>query len=275
MNLFLTKFSSCGFLSNTLLTIDFNSNMKNLLFSLCLGLFITTFVSAQPGLKFNDTRHEFSDVVEGTYPTWVFSFINNGNQDLKLTDVKASCGCTSPFWSRDPIKPGDSGQVKVVFNSNGYAGRQFAKSVTITTNIMENGQPKQEFLFINGKVVSKMPEIPQYPAKFSEVKHDLGIVKPGKKVKWPIMIINNGDSILSVKDVICTCSCITFDQKIMTIAPHQSAGINATLNTKGITPKSLSETIKVLTNIPAKNLKALSEDGYNLLVNISAEKTTK
>jgi hypothetical protein len=249
--------------------------MKKLLLSVCLGLFISTLVSAQPGIKFNDTRHEFGNVLDGTFPTWVFSFINNGNQELKLTDVKASCGCTSPQWSREPIKPGDSGQVKVVFNSNGYAGRQFAKNVTVTTNIMENGQAKQEFLFIQGNVVSKLIEIPQYPAKFSEPKHDLGSVKPGKKVKWPINIMNEGDSTLRIKDIITTCSCITFDKKVMTIAPHQSLIINATLTTKGIDPKSLTETIKVMTNIPAKNMKLLSEDGYTLNVTISADKNTK
>lgn len=249
--------------------------MKNFLLSICFVLFISTLVSAQPALKFNDTRHEFGDVIDGSYPTWVFSFINNGNQELKLTEVKASCGCTSPQWSRDPIKPGDSGQVKVVFNSNGYAGRQFAKSVTITTNIIENGQPKQEFLFIQGNVVTKIIEVPQYPAKFSEVKHDIGSIKPGKKVKWPITIVNDGDSTITIQDIISTCSCITFDKKVMKIAPHQSLAINATLNSKGITPKSLSETIKVLTNIPTKNMKLLSETGYIISVTISADKKTK
>ena len=249
--------------------------MKKIVLLICLGIYFSVSVSAQPGIKFKETKHEFGNVPEGSYPTWDFTFVNNGNQDLKLTDVKASCGCTSPQWSRDPIKPGDSGQVKVVFNSNGYAGRQFAKSVTVTTNIMENGQPKQEFLFIQGNVVSKLVEIPQYPAKFSETKHDLGSVKPGKKVKWPITVMNDGDSTLSIKDIISTCSCITFDKKVMTIAPHQSLIINATLNTKGITPKLLSETIKVLTNIPAKNLKFLSEEGYLLNVTVSGDKSTK
>jgi hypothetical protein len=249
--------------------------MKKFLFLFCFGLFFSTLVSAQPSIKFNDTRHEFGKVLEGTFPTWVFSFVNNGNQELKLTDVKASCGCTSPQWSREPIKPGDSGQVKVVFNSAGYAGRQFAKSVTVTTNITENGQPKQEFLFIQGDVVSKLPEIPQYPAKFAETKHDLGMVKPGKKVKWPIIIVNEGDSTLIIKDVISTCSCITFDKKAMVIAPHQSAGVNATFSSKGITPKLLNETIKVLTNIPPKNIKLLSEDGYILNVNVSDQKAAK
>jgi hypothetical protein len=246
--------------------------MKKIVILICLGIYISASVSAQPGIKFKETKHEFGNVPEGSYPTWDFTFVNNGNQDLKLTEVKASCGCTSPQWSRDPIKPGDSGEVKVVFNSSGYAGRSFAKSVTVTTNITENAQPKQEFLFIQGNVMAKVPEIPQYPVKFTEVKHDLGTLKPGKKLTWPVIIMNDGDSTITVKNITSTCTCITFQKGLITIAPHQSVGINATIKTKGITPKTLNETIKVTTSIPAVNSKLLTEKGYQLTVIIADTK---
>jgi hypothetical protein len=246
--------------------------MKTFLSVIALTLFIYVSVSAQPGIKFKDTRHEFGSVPEGSYPTWVFKFVNTGNQELKLTDVKASCGCTSPQWSRDPIKPGDSGEVKVVFNSAGYAGRQFAKSVTITTNITENNQPKQEFLFIQGNVAAKIPEIPQYPVKFTELKHDLGTLKPGKKMIWPILILNEGDSTITVKEINSTCSCITFQKGIVTVPPHQTVGFNATIKTKGISPKTLNETIKLVTNLPVNTTKRISEKGYLVTVTITDNK---
>ena len=243
------------------------------IFGLICFVVISASMSAQPGIKFNDTRHEFGTVPDGSYPTWVFKFVNSGNEDLKLTEVKASCGCTSPQWSREPIKPGDSGEVKVVFNSNGYSGRQFAKSVTVTTNIVENGQPRLEILFIQGFVMAKVVEPPQYPVKFTEAKHDLGTIKPGKKMVWPIMIMNEGDSVLTVKDIKSSCPCITFQKGVITIPPHQTAGINATINTKGNAQTSYNETIKVTTNIPVANTKALSERGYQVAVKL--EESTK
>jgi hypothetical protein len=257
---FLLKFVSCGFLfisSN-------NTSMKKLLFVYLLGIVISASVSAQPQIKFNDTRHEFGDVPDGSFPTWIFKFVNSGNQDLTITEVKASCGCTSPQWTREPIKPGDSGEVKVVFNSNGYAGRPFAKNVNVITNAIENGQPKQEFLFIQGKVVPKVIEPPQYPVKFSEQKHDLGTLKPGKKATWPVMIMNDGDSTLIVRNILSSCPCITFKKGDVTIAPHSSVVINATLATKGIAPKTLNENIKVATNIPVTSTKALSDKGLQV-----------
>ena len=246
--------------------------MKKLVLPICLGIILSVSVSAQPDFKFNDTRHEFGTVPENSYPTWVFKFANTGNQDLKLIDVKASCGCTSPQWSRDPIKPGDSGQVKVVFNSSGYSGRPFAKSVTITTNITENGQPKQEYLFIQGTV---MATIPQYPIKFTESKHNLGTLQQGKKMTWPITILNEGDSTIKIKGITSSCSCITFKKGSFSIAPHKLIVINGKIKTKGISPKILTESIKVTTNLPVNITKMISEKGYSVTVNISDSKTKK
>lgn len=246
--------------------------MKKILLLICLVIVFSLSVTAQPGIKFNNNRHDFGNVAEGSYPTWIFIFHNSGNQDLKLIDVKASCGCTSPQWSKDPIKPGDSGEVKVVFNTNGYAGRPFSKSVTVTTNISENNEQKQEFLFIQGNVMAKVIEPPQYAIKFSESKHDLGSLKPGKKIVWPITIVNDGDSTITIKNIVSTCSCISFKDEVITIAPHKFVAINATLKTKGITPKTLNETIKVVTNLAVNTTKVISEKGYLVTVIIADTK---
>jgi hypothetical protein len=248
--------------------------MKKVILLFTLGIVMTISVSAQAVLKFKENRHDFGNVNDNTYPTWVFSFVNTGNQDLKLTDVKASCGCTTPQWSSDPIKPGDSGQIKVVFNAAGYAGRQFSKSITVTTNIIENGQAKQDFLFIQGNVLAKVPVIPQYAIKFTEPKHDIGTIKPRKKIKFPVTILNDGDSTVTIKEIISSCTCITYKKGEYKIAPHQSIGINITLKTKGIEPKLLNETIKVTTNIPIINTKALSETGCIITADISNAKKT-
>ena len=66
-----------------------------------------------------------------------FVFTNNGNQPLVLTAVKASCGCTTPSWTKEPVLPGQSGHIKASYNSKNRPGR-FHKSITITSNAVHS-----------------------------------------------------------------------------------------------------------------------------------------
>ena len=93
--------------------------------------------------------HDFGDIKQGDVATHVFKFKNTGTNDLLLTRVKASCGCTTPQWSNEPIKPGEEGMIKVSFNSRGKMGPQM-KTVTIT----HNGEPIHHVLRFKGKVIS-------------------------------------------------------------------------------------------------------------------------
>ena len=71
--------------------------------------------------------------------TTVFEFTNEGMVPLVLTNVRASCGCTTPKWTREPIEPGQKGNITVTYNPNGRPGR-FQKTVTITSNATEPTQ---------------------------------------------------------------------------------------------------------------------------------------
>ena len=72
-----------------------------------------------------------------------------GKEPLLLENVQASCGCTTPEWSREPIAPGATAPIKVGYNA--YAEGHFNKTVTILYN---NGQTKA--LIISGEVY-KLP----------------------------------------------------------------------------------------------------------------------
>ncbi|HRW21492.1 MAG TPA: DUF1573 domain-containing protein, partial [Bacteroidales bacterium] len=54
-----------------------------------------------------------------------------------ISNVKASCGCTTPKWSKEPIKPGQKGTIEVVFDSAGRSGEQ-AKTVKVYCNTQPN-----------------------------------------------------------------------------------------------------------------------------------------
>jgi len=105
-------------------------------------------VKEGPQMDFKFTDHNFGDLQEGPKANVDFVFTNTGNKPLILTDVKASCGCTTPEWPKEPIMPGQTSKIKVEYNTQGRPG-EFTKSITITSN-MEDGTPKM--IYIKGKV---------------------------------------------------------------------------------------------------------------------------
>jgi len=92
-----------------------------------------------------------SKIKQGTPVSHEFRFTNKGKVPLVITNVQASCGCTTPDWSKDPVPPGQQGFIKATFNA-GAVG-QFDKTVTVTANI-ENGTA---LLRIKGEVAPNVP----------------------------------------------------------------------------------------------------------------------
>ena len=92
-----------------------------------------TLAPAGPYISFNDTIHDFGTVNEGTMATYEFKFKNTGNEPVVLQNVQASCGCTTPDWSKEPIAPNQDSKITVKYNSQGRPG-SFNKTITITSN---------------------------------------------------------------------------------------------------------------------------------------------
>ncbi|AMS26664.1 hypothetical protein AEM51_06135 [Bacteroidetes bacterium UKL13-3] len=94
-----------------------------------------TTISAQSGavIEFEKTDHDFGTITQGEQAEYNFKFRNTGKQDLLISSAQASCGCTVPEYSKEPIKPGAQGSIKVKFNSD-YRLDAFEKAVVITAN---------------------------------------------------------------------------------------------------------------------------------------------
>jgi hypothetical protein len=86
-----------------------------------------------PEIKFAKTVHDFGKIYQGEVVGTNFSFTNTGSSNLLILDASASCGCTVPKWSKEPVRPGDQGTVEIMFDSSGREGMQ-NKSITIQTN---------------------------------------------------------------------------------------------------------------------------------------------
>ncbi len=82
----------------------------------------------------------------------VFTLKNITNGPITLKNVRASCGCTTPAWSREPIAPQGEAQITVTYNASGRPGA-FHKSVTVT--LSDGTQDFTQVLFIKGKVTPK------------------------------------------------------------------------------------------------------------------------
>ncbi len=84
-------------------------------------------------MVFNKKEHDFGDIKQGDKVNYTFTFKNTGDNDLIISSANASCGCTVPEYTKDPIKPGKSGKMKVSFDSTGKTGVQ-TKTVTVRAN---------------------------------------------------------------------------------------------------------------------------------------------
>jgi len=83
-------------------------------------------------LLVKQTEFDFGKIPQGKPVYTTFEIVNQGSTPLKLDNVSASCGCTTPEWSRDEIAPGATAVIKVGYNA--AAEGAFEKPITITYN---------------------------------------------------------------------------------------------------------------------------------------------
>lgn len=111
--------------------------MKHLFYVL---LFLTTTVQAQQSrpLQFREEIHDFGYIDQNSGPAvYQFDFTNISNRPIHILGVQASCGCTTPDWTKEPIPPGKNGFIQASFNPKGRPGF-FNKSLTVTTDFDSN-----------------------------------------------------------------------------------------------------------------------------------------
>jgi hypothetical protein len=90
--------------------------------------------------------------MEGEKAEFSFKFTNTGNKQLIISNVSSSCGCTVPSYTKEPLEPGESGVVKVVFDSKMRIDH-FEKAVTVVANT----NPIETRLLVRGFVINNNP----------------------------------------------------------------------------------------------------------------------
>lgn len=122
-----------------------------ILLTLSLFVGISNAQDNPPKAAFDKTEHDFGKVKEvaGSVTT-EFTFTNTGKSPLIIQRASASCGCTTPDYTKEPILPGKTGKIIVSYNTVGRPG-SFNKTVTVFTNV-----PDEIYtLRIKGEVIPK------------------------------------------------------------------------------------------------------------------------
>lgn len=101
-------------------------------------------------LTFDEETHDFGTLTQKTAPnnkiSHEFVFTNTGKKPVKISQVTASCGCTTPKWSSEPIQPGKKGSILVEYDASRLGS--FHKAVTITSD----AKTPSKIIFIKGVV---------------------------------------------------------------------------------------------------------------------------
>ena len=210
---------------------------------------------AQGELKFEKEAHDFGSVSEGTNAVYEFKFKNTGNQPVVISHVQASCGCTTPDWSKDPVLPGKTGFVKAAYSSAGRPGA-FNKTITVTSN----AATPSKVLTIKGVVEDKpivysAEELAKSPKLVLEKsEHQFGTMEMGQKRTAKFTVKNTGKTDLEITGIKAPCQCVDFKTSEAKIKPGKSATLELTYAPSMLTDRT--ETVTLVSNdITNKDIK--------------------
>ena len=133
-------------------------SILQLSFLIATFLTINSFVAQQAialtqgaEISFDKSTHDYGQIEKSANGECVFVFTNTGNQPLKISNAKGSCGCTVPQWPREEIAPGSTGEIRVRYDTKRVG--VINKSVTIQSNAMNSDNITRAKKDSEGKVI--------------------------------------------------------------------------------------------------------------------------
>ncbi len=159
-----------------------------------VGLALMAQAQEVPAIQFEETSHDFGTQERGAPTEHTFVFTNVSDEPISLQRVKASCGCTTPSYTREAVQPGEKGEIKVKYDSN-RIGR-FTKSITVT---YQDGV-RPVVLYIKGKIeksnsqaqIQQVYKRPMGNLAFDELVQNFGTLDSDKRSASVFRVRNNG-----------------------------------------------------------------------------------
>ena len=215
------------------------------------ALFILLSISllAQPQINFDEESYDFGNIRQGDVVTHHFVIRNNGNEDLQIERVRASCGCTAAAPDKDVLTPGDSTTVKVTFDSNGRKGVQ-KKYVYVFSNDPKRKQVRLSFttkILLPDELDAKKVEKPAPKIAVSQNYIDYGDITVGETKNVELNVLNRGKGDLVIKDIQTTCGCIKTNLKKRKLVQGEITFLNIQITGESNLGK-LTRTVSLVTN---------------------------
>jgi hypothetical protein len=216
--------------------------------------------TAKP-IQFREETFDFGVVREDGGPvTHEFVFTNHGDQPVIITDARASCGCTTPSWSKDPVLPGETGHVQARYSPKGRPGH-FSKSINITTNVAGTIT-----LQIRGQVVSGMTgsevdfKVVRGSWKLKNQVFNLGkVLHVDEPTVRDFPFINAGTKAVTFTEKVVGPSYIKVDVVPKTVAPGEMGHIKITYYGKQNAIYGFhSDNVELYTDDEKQNVKSFS-----------------
>lgn len=208
---------------------------------------------------FETTVHSFGSIKEENGKvSHVFRYTNKGNAPLRINDVFSSCGCTSPDYSTEAIKPGESGLITVVFDPTNRVGK-----INKTITVYFNGNPSQVVLYLYGEVLPTNSGIyelfpkQQGNMRFTNTTIDLKKVTEGKIDTQYVGLYNTTGRKVVIRNVVGG-KAVQSSKKMYFIQPNGGDNIIFTFNSASFgTIGPVTDTLRLLTDddsIPTKTV---------------------
>lgn len=192
-----------------------------------------SFAQQAKQLTFREESYDFGTVGEGKGPVvHEFVFTNNSPRPVKILKVQASCGCTTPGWSKDVVEPGKDGFIQASFNPKGRPG-YFTKSLTVTTDLEAN----PVILQIKGNVTNdEKPSASDYPVSNGSLKMKVSSFNMGRvylKDEYVVRefpVFNAGADAINFTGMFRNPAYIRVDAQPRKLAPGEKAIIKISYN---------------------------------------------
>lgn len=205
----------------------------------------------KPVITFEEKSYDFGSVPEENGPvSHEFVFKNTGEVPLMISDVKASCGCTTPSWTKNPVPPGETGTVVAEYNPLNRPG-SFSKTISVTSN----AEPNLTVLHIKGTVQPK-PKTPEddYPTQLGNLRTRYRSFNMGKiTTKEPITknfdVYNDSNEPIIFSSTTVAPAYIQIEVTPQELLPRQKGNINITYDAKARNSLGFSsDHIRLFTN---------------------------
>ena len=210
--------------------------------------------SQPPTISISEEEWDFGKIKEDERPVHIFTIKNTGREELIISRVRSSCGCTATMLSSDNIKPGQSAELQATFNPTGFNGI-VKKDIHIESN--DPQLPKTKVT-----IIAEVEPIPSPQVFLSNSQWDLGLISQGDLPTFNFTIENKGELDLII-DKIDASEYIQYDTGIpLTILPGEKQEVIFTYNSSQHELGEVRESVRIYCNDPRKKAFSLRVNGY-------------